>query len=166
MLPLPATRCAASRSFTPAGSIVTRSFCPLPRRTTTWLRSKSRSLTRSARHSSSRTPVPYSMEQADFFSTEHDRQLVRHACPRHMLDRPDVGAEDLSIEEQHRAQRLVLRRRADLFVDCQPQRTQQAPSRPWSTGPSPDERESTAESSRRTPFCRLLNINDEELRRQ
>src|SRR5262245_16668296 len=131
--PFTVTRCAASRSFTPAGSIVTRSFCPLPRRTVTWLRSKSRSLTRSSRHSSRRTPVPYSIatmshivpstcfqELAEFFSTEHDRQLVRHPCSRHMLDRSDVEAEYLFVQKQHRAQRLILRRRADLFVDGEP----------------------------------------------
>ncbi len=59
-------------------------------------------------------------ELADFFSTEHDRQLVRHPCSRHMLDRSDVEAEYLFVQKQHRAQRLILRRRADLFVDGEP----------------------------------------------
>jgi hypothetical protein len=36
------------------------------------------------------------------------------------LDRSDVEAEYLCVQERHRAQRLILRRRTDLFVDGEP----------------------------------------------
>jgi hypothetical protein len=72
------------------------------------------------RHDEPHRAVNLLDQLADFFSTEHDRQLVRHPCPRHMLDRPDVKAEYRFVQKQHRAQRLILRRRADLFVDGEP----------------------------------------------
>jgi hypothetical protein len=51
-------RARSNPSLAAAGSIVTRSFWPFPCRTMIWRRSKSRSLTRRARHSSSLTPEP------------------------------------------------------------------------------------------------------------
>jgi hypothetical protein len=42
----------------PAGSIVLRSFWPFPHRTRISCRSKSRSFTRSSRHSCNRNPAP------------------------------------------------------------------------------------------------------------
>jgi hypothetical protein len=48
-------------------------------------------------------------ELPDFFSTQHDWQLVRHPCSRHMLDWPDVEDKYLFVQKQHRAQRLILR---------------------------------------------------------
>jgi hypothetical protein len=49
------SRCARTAS----GSMTRRSFCPLPRRTVISRRSKSRSFTRSSRHSCNLSPAPY-----------------------------------------------------------------------------------------------------------
>ena len=59
-------------------------------------------------------------ESGEFFPTQHDRHLVRHPRPRHLLDWPDVELEYLLVQKQHRAQRLVLRRRADFLVNGEP----------------------------------------------
>jgi hypothetical protein len=72
------------------------------------------------RHDEPHHAVNMGDEPADFFSTEHDRQLVGHPCSRHMLDRPDIEAEHLTVQKHQRAQRLILRRRADSSVDGEP----------------------------------------------
>ncbi len=46
------TRCRSSGRSRDVGSSVTRSLCPLPRRTTRWRRSRSTSFTRNVRHAS------------------------------------------------------------------------------------------------------------------
>src|SRR5881296_4698044 len=52
-------RCSIRSCFALAGSIVTLSFWPLPRRTRISILSKSTSFTRRVKHSSNRRPAPY-----------------------------------------------------------------------------------------------------------
>jgi hypothetical protein len=45
---------------------------------------------------------------------QHDGQPHRRLSPRHLRDRADLLSQDFAIQKEHRAQRLVLRRRAHL----------------------------------------------------
>jgi hypothetical protein len=42
-------------------------------------------------------------ELPDFFSTEYDGQLVRHPCPWRVLDRAEIKAQHLAVQEHQRA---------------------------------------------------------------
>ena len=72
------------------------------------------------RHDEPHHAVDMFDKPADFFSTEHDRQLVGHSCSGHMLDRPDIEAEYLTVQKHQRAQRLVLGGCADPSGDGEP----------------------------------------------
>ena len=45
----------------------------------------------------------------DLVAAQDDRYANRHASARHVLDRPDLDVEDIAIQEQKRAERLILR---------------------------------------------------------
>jgi len=45
----------------------------------------------------------------DLVAAQDNRYANRHASARHVLDRPDLDVEDMAIQEQKRAERLVLR---------------------------------------------------------
>jgi hypothetical protein len=45
----------------------------------------------------------------DLVATQDDRYANRHARAWHVLNRPDLDVEDVAIQEQKRAERLVLR---------------------------------------------------------
>jgi hypothetical protein len=45
----------------------------------------------------------------DLVVTQDDRYANRHASARHVLDRADLDVEDVAIEEQKCAERLILR---------------------------------------------------------
>jgi hypothetical protein len=45
----------------------------------------------------------------DLVAAQDDGYANRHASARHVLDQPDLDVEDMAIQEQKRAERLVLR---------------------------------------------------------
>ena len=45
----------------------------------------------------------------DLVAAQDNRHANRHASARHVLDRADLDVEDIAIQEQKRAERLVLR---------------------------------------------------------
>jgi hypothetical protein len=61
------------------------------------------------------TPYPHRPldafeDLAEFFSAEDDRNPMRHFGPRHVVDRANLNPKHVTIEKQHGAQRLILRR--------------------------------------------------------
>jgi hypothetical protein len=90
------------------------------------------SFTRSSRHSCSRSPAPYkratmihSLPSSCFMtratsSAQDDRYANRHASARNVVDGADLDAHYFAIQEQERAERLILRRCADATLRREP----------------------------------------------
>ena len=106
---------------------MTRSFLPFPWRTVTCPCSRSKSLTRSSSASRRRRPPPYSRPTTRLSGAFQAPEYGRHFCPRqddgealssaganHAIGDVDVPAKHDSVQEQDRAQRLILSRRADV----------------------------------------------------
>ena len=55
-------------------------------------------------------PLDILEDLADFFSAEYHRHAMRHFRPRNLFDRPNLDVKHVTIEKQHSAQRLILRR--------------------------------------------------------
>src|SRR5262245_450948 len=112
-----------------AGSMVTRSLRPLPSRMTIWFVAKSTSFTRRRQHSSRRSPEPYSktaMSRCTPVSCWRTARTSSRAntTGRYWPFRPDdvveprqLDVENVAVQEEQCAQRLVLGRGRDLAVD-------------------------------------------------
>jgi hypothetical protein len=56
----------------------------------------------------------------DILAAQDDRHANGHAGARHVSDRLDLDVQHGAIHEQHSAERLVLRRGADVPIRCEP----------------------------------------------
>ena len=59
-------------------------------------------------------------DRADLFPAEDDRDPMRHLASRRRFDWTDVNVKDVPVQEQQGAQRLILRRRADVLAGGKP----------------------------------------------
>jgi hypothetical protein len=55
-------------------------------------------------------PVEPGQQRADLLAAQHHRQALRPLCPRDALEPTRIATEDLLVQEEHRSQRLILRR--------------------------------------------------------
>src|SRR5262249_30839146 len=115
-----------------AGSIVTRSFCPLPSRTRISWRRKSTSWTRRLRASNNRSPAPYSKLQTNRGTPPREAKTIRTSSRlrttgsrlgRLARTTPRICSRGTCntclVEEQQGRERLVLGRGADVAADGQ-----------------------------------------------
>lgn len=115
-----------------SASGVRRSFPPLPCRTTISRRSKSMSLTRSRRHSSSRSPLPYIKTAQSFAApdillkhaanlvlAQHHRHAFRTAGRGHALEPCERPLQHTIVQERQRGERLILGRRRNAVLNRQ-----------------------------------------------
>jgi len=61
-----------------------------------------------------------SQNLTDLVSAENDRDSLRHARARHAIDRAKIDREDFAIQEEKRAQRLILCRPAHVLIHGEP----------------------------------------------
>src|SRR5712692_9628459 len=120
---------AASAALTAAGSIVTRSFRPLPSRIMSWFVAKSTSFTRRpALQQAQARAVQQDRHQpwhaieppedgADLLARQHDRQVLGPLGPDDVVEPRQLDAEHVAIQKQQGAQRLVLGRGRDFVLD-------------------------------------------------
>jgi hypothetical protein len=112
--------------------MLTRSLLPLPARTTIWLDAKSTSWIRSRgtleeaqagtvhedRHQPRRT-LELVDDSAHLGAGEHHRQPLRALRTYHIVEPREVLLQDVPIEEEEGAQRLILRRGGHVAIDGQ-----------------------------------------------
>jgi hypothetical protein len=60
-------------------------------------------------HHNPRDTMEMLHDARDLVAAQDNRHANRHASARHVLDRADLDVEDIAIQEQKRAERLVLR---------------------------------------------------------
>ena len=69
----------------------------------------SRSQRRPERHDDPRDPIEMLHDARDFVVAQDDRYADRHPRTRHVLDGADFKAKYVTIQEQERTERLILR---------------------------------------------------------
>ena len=72
------------------------------------------------RHDDPRDPIKLLHDARDLVVAQDDRDADRHARTRYVLDGTDFNAKYVAIQEQERTERLILRRRADSAIRCEP----------------------------------------------
>src|SRR5258708_4059168 len=94
--------------------MVTRSFSPLPSRTSICRYPRSTSFTRRRKHSITRTPAPHSNLRLP--ARQHHRQARRTRGAMQPVEPCELAAEHLLVQKQERRERLILRRCGDLAL--------------------------------------------------
>lgn len=61
-------------------------------------------------HDDPHRPLDMLEDRGGFLRAEHDRDPMRQLGPGHLVDGANLDAQHVTIEEQQRAQRLILRR--------------------------------------------------------
>jgi hypothetical protein len=59
-------------------------------------------------HHNPRDAIEMLHDARDLVAAQDNRYANRHASARHVLDRADLDMEDMAIQEQKRAERLIL----------------------------------------------------------